>query len=87
MADVVRQALKNKTSRRESMGNTVVENSELKADAVEQPNAEQAETAAESSADQLRTERDQLKAERDDLKELLLRRQAEFDNFRKRTEL
>jgi molecular chaperone GrpE len=27
-----------------------------------------------------------LKAERDELKELLLRRQAEFDNFRKRTE-
>ena len=27
-----------------------------------------------------------LKAERDDLKELLLRRQAEFDNFRKRSE-
>ena len=30
--------------------------------------------------------RDGLKAERDELKELLLRRQAEFDNFRKRTE-
>lgn len=29
---------------------------------------------------------DGIKAERDDLKELLLRRQAEFDNFRKRTE-
>ncbi len=28
----------------------------------------------------------QLKAERDELRELLLRRQAEFDNFRKRTE-
>ncbi len=36
--------------------------------------------------DQLRIERDGLKAERDELKELLLRRQAEFDNFRKRTE-
>jgi molecular chaperone GrpE len=36
--------------------------------------------------DQLRVERDGLKAERDELKELLLRRQAEFDNFRKRTE-
>lgn len=36
--------------------------------------------------DQLRIERDGLKVERDDLKELLLRRQAEFDNFRKRTE-
>lgn len=40
-----------------------------------------------NSADQdVRTERDNLKAERDDLKELLLRRQAEFDNFRKRSE-
>jgi molecular chaperone GrpE len=36
--------------------------------------------------DQLRIERDGLKVERDELKELLLRRQAEFDNFRKRTE-
>ncbi len=32
------------------------------------------------------TQTEQLKAERDELKELLLRRQAEFDNFRKRTE-
>jgi molecular chaperone GrpE len=31
-------------------------------------------------------ETEQLKTERDGLKELLLRRQAEFDNFRKRTE-
>jgi molecular chaperone GrpE len=36
--------------------------------------------------DQLRIERDGIKVERDELKELLLRRQAEFDNFRKRTE-
>ncbi len=36
--------------------------------------------------DQLRIERDGLKAERDEMKELLLRRQAEFDNYRKRTE-
>ncbi len=34
----------------------------------------------------MRIERDGLKVERDELKELLLRRQAEFDNFRKRTE-
>jgi molecular chaperone GrpE len=34
----------------------------------------------------LKAERDALKAERDEVKELLLRRQAEFDNFRKRTE-
>ena len=36
--------------------------------------------------DQLRIERDGLRAERDEIRELLLRRQAEFDNFRKRTE-
>jgi molecular chaperone GrpE len=36
--------------------------------------------------DALRSERDSLKTERDELKELLLRRQAEFDNFRKRSE-
>jgi molecular chaperone GrpE len=40
----------------------------------------------EDPSDQLRIERDGLKVERDELKELLLRRQAEFDNFRKRTE-
>lgn len=49
---------------------------------------EVSEKAPEPSAetDVLRTERDGLKAERDELKELLLRRQAEFDNFRKRSE-
>ena len=31
-------------------------------------------------------ERDALRTERDEMKELLLRRQAEFDNFRRRTE-
>jgi molecular chaperone GrpE len=41
---------------------------------------------AEDPLDQLRIERDGLKVERDEIKELLLRRQAEFDNFRKRTE-
>jgi molecular chaperone GrpE len=41
---------------------------------------------AEDLLDQLRIERDGLKAERDEVKELLLRRQAEFDNYRKRTE-
>jgi molecular chaperone GrpE len=39
-----------------------------------------------SDFDQLRIERDGLRAERDELKDLLVRRQAEFDNFRKRTE-
>src|SRR5579862_1929443 len=47
--------------------------------AAENPNAE-------AQLDQMRIERDGLRVERDELKELLLRRQAEFDNFRKRTE-
>lgn len=42
--------------------------------------------SADVLADALKAERDNLKAERDELKELLLRRQAEFDNFRKRSE-
>ena len=58
-----------------------VENNEAKID--DSP----AESAAgEDQPDQLRIERDGLKVERDELKELLLRRQAEFENFRKRTE-
>ena len=36
--------------------------------------------------EQLRVEKEGLRTERDELKELLLRRQAEFDNFRKRSE-
>jgi molecular chaperone GrpE len=59
--------------------NTEVQNPEEGADA---PPA----LSSDEQLDQLRIERDGLKVERDDLKELLLRRQAEFDNFRKRTE-
>jgi molecular chaperone GrpE len=40
----------------------------------------------EDELERLRVERDRIKAERDEMKDLLLRRQAEFDNFRKRTE-
>jgi len=40
----------------------------------------------EKAGENLKAERDSLKSERDELKELLLRRQAEFDNFRKRSE-
>ena len=43
------------------------------------------ETANED-LDRLRAERDGFKVERDELKDLLLRRQAEFDNYRKRSE-
>ncbi len=46
----------------------------------------QSDSAMAAELDQLRVERDGLRAERDELRELLLRRQAEFDNFRKRTE-
>lgn len=42
--------------------------------------------AADDQVDPLRTERDAAKAERDEIRDLLLRRQAEFENFRKRTE-
>jgi len=40
----------------------------------------------EDELEGLRIERDRIKGERDEMKDLLLRRQAEFDNFRKRTE-
>jgi molecular chaperone GrpE len=58
-----------------------LENNETEADAIASENQ-----VGEDLTDQLRIERDGLKVERDELKELLLRRQAEFDNFRKRTE-
>ena len=44
------------------------------------------DSAANVELDQTRIERDGLRVERDELRDLLLRRQAEFDNFRKRTE-
>jgi molecular chaperone GrpE len=47
---------------------------------------EETAAAEDPQLDQLRVERDAVKAERDELKDLLLRRQAEFDNFRKRSE-
>ena len=58
-----------------------LENNETETDGIAAENQ-----AGEDLTDQLRIERDGLKVERDELKELLLRRQAEFDNFRKRTE-
>jgi molecular chaperone GrpE len=50
-------------------------------DSVSAPGAEAADQLAELAA-----ERDTMRAERDETKDLLLRRQAEFDNFRRRTE-
>jgi molecular chaperone GrpE len=47
--------------------------------------AEEADTRVENEA-ALTAERDQLAQEKADLQDLLLRRQAEFDNFRRRTE-
>jgi molecular chaperone GrpE len=70
-----------------------VENPEIKADGVSANPTTTSETAMAAELDQLRVERDGLRldrdglrAERDELRETLLRRQAEFDNFRKRTE-
>jgi len=62
-----------------------VENNEFNIDEMPAENAAAGDKQAEQ-LDQLRVERDGLKVERDEVKELLLRRQAEFDNFRKRTE-
>jgi molecular chaperone GrpE len=52
---------------------------------IEQPQGDPPQ-GVEDPPDRLRIERDGLKAERDEVKDLLLRRQAEFDNYRKRTE-
>ncbi len=67
------------------MEDTTVENKDPKVDDVSADGAAP-QPAPPDPLDQLRIERDGLKAERDELKELILRRQAEFDNFRKRTE-
>jgi molecular chaperone GrpE len=61
---------------------TRTDNMSAEAAAVEDPQSE----AVDQLRDALTAERDGYKAERDEMKELLLRRQAEFDNFRKRTE-
>lgn len=60
-----------------------MENSEFKADAA---SANSTDSAVAAELDQLRIERDGLRAERDELRDTLQRRQAEFENFRKRTE-
>lgn len=63
-----------------------MENSELKADDVSANPTNNTENPSAAELDQLRVERDGLRVERDELRDSLLRRQAEFDNFRKRTE-
>jgi molecular chaperone GrpE len=56
-----------------------VDNNDTRAEnaSVETPQAE---------IDALRAERDGYRVERDEMKDMLIRRQAEFDNFRKRSE-
>jgi molecular chaperone GrpE len=65
-----------------------MENKDTKAKVDELPpeSAGEVQDKQSEQLDQLRIERDGLKVERDELKDLLLRRQAEFDNFRKRTD-
>jgi molecular chaperone GrpE len=63
-----------------------VENPDIKADGASGGATTASESAVNAELDQTRIERDGLRVERDELRDLLLRRQAEFDNFRKRTE-
>lgn len=63
-----------------------MENPEITADGVSANPTTAPSPAAAAELDQLRVERDGLRVERDELRETLLRRQAEFENFRKRTE-
>jgi molecular chaperone GrpE len=63
-----------------------VENPEINADGVSANQTTPSEPATAAELDQLRIERDGLRVERDELRDTLVRRQAEFENFRKRTE-
>ena len=63
-----------------------MENTEIKVDDVSANPPASPGAATPAELDQLRIERDGLRVERDELRDTLLRRQAEFDNFRKRTE-
>jgi molecular chaperone GrpE len=63
-----------------------VENPEISADNASANPTPMSDTATAAELDQLRIERDGLRVERDEIRDTLLRRQAEFENFRKRTE-
>jgi molecular chaperone GrpE len=63
-----------------------VENPEINAETASANPAGASDSAVAAELDKLRVERDGLRVERDELRDTLLRRQAEFDNFRKRTE-
>ncbi len=63
-----------------------MENTEIEAENASANPTPMPETITSAELDQLRAERDGLRAERDEVRETLLRRQAEFENYRKRTE-
>lgn len=63
-----------------------MENTEINADGTSAESTTTPETQMNPELDQLRIERDGLRVERDELRDTLLRRQAEFENFRKRNE-
>jgi molecular chaperone GrpE len=63
-----------------------VENPEFNAETASANAAGASDPALAAEMDKLRVERDGLRVERDELRDTLLRRQAEFDNFRKRNE-
>jgi len=63
-----------------------VENTEINAEATSADSTTTPETPVSPELDQLRIERDGLRVERDELRDTLLRRKAEFENFRKRNE-
>jgi molecular chaperone GrpE len=63
-----------------------VENPEINAETASANPAGASDPISPAELDKLRIERDGLRVERDELRDTLLRRQAEFDNFRKRNE-
>ena len=63
-----------------------MENSELSAGGVSANSTTTSDAATAAELDQLRIERDGLRVERDEARDTLLRRQAEFENIRKRAE-
>jgi len=66
--------------------NVIVEDNEMKAEEASVNDASAKDPNGTADSELFRVERDGYRIERDELKDLLLRRQAEFDNFRKRSE-
>jgi molecular chaperone GrpE len=65
---------------------TVIDGQEIQADAAQGGDAAALSTENTAGLDAVIAERDRLLLERSDLQDRLLRRQAEFDNFRRRAE-